>query len=66
MTVKIQSSLLLLTTPEYWVNHRACPHCGYSALEMEGYRMRLCPLCGLEFNITTGLKPANKKKEARR
>ena len=55
--VKIQSNLINGTTIGYWIKHRACPYCGYSVLLMEGYQTRTCPTCGLEFNITTGLKP---------
>lgn len=55
--VKIQPQFLKYSTPEQWKNHRVCPHCGYSRLLMDGFKSRTCPLCGLDFNISTGLKP---------
>lgn len=59
--VKIAPCLIKTHTPDYWKDHRACPYCGYSALLMEGYQTRICPLCGKDFNITTGLKPKGHK-----
>ena len=60
---KIQPNLLEHTIG-YWQNHRACPYCGRSALLMDGYKKRHCPICAKDFNISTGLRPL--EEEAKR